>query len=304
MEKLLCILIILTSSTMSAQNIELQKEILLETDRQLSKLSSEKGTLEAFLHFISDDAILFPKFGHPIHGKESFVKIISKIDQKSDYNIPKWKPVFADISKAGDFGYTFGRYELVGEEVDGYQDIKYNYYGSVWKKQKDGNWKIIIHAGLISLDSIDFITEKNMQVKFEDKYAEIVETDKKFSKLSTQKGYLQAFYSYIDDNGLVVSENGQAPANKETYQKTIEYYKKNKPKSELTLSWQPLYADISLSGELGYTHGHAKWITKDAKGKNSEGFSYYLSIWKKQADSSFKFVFDVGNRSFERKAKN
>ncbi len=305
MRKVLAVLVSLISTALWSQNLHLQKETLLETDRKLAKLSTEKGTVNALLQFMQDDAIVLPKFGHPIHGRESFRKIILQNQENNNYDIPVWKPVFADISKSGDFGYTFGRYALPEPDTIKYEDIKYNYYGSVWKRQQNGSWKLAIHTGLLNLEGIEILTEKESDnIEFEKEKEAIKEVDRAFSQLSDDKGNLEAFYGFIADDGIAISGNGRPPANKERYRKLIEYYKENKPSSAFELLWEPLFADIAASGELGYTHGHARWSSTDSNGKTESGYGYYLSIWKKQADGSWQFVFDGGNQSPSRKIAN
>jgi ketosteroid isomerase-like protein len=57
-----------------------------------------------------------------------------------------------------------------------------------------------------------------------------------------------------------------------------------------TLSWQPMNAEISKSGDLGFTYGVYELSIKDSVYKGT-----YVSIWKKQNDGSWKFVLDSGN---------
>jgi len=61
------------------------------------------------------------------------------------------------------------------------------------------------------------------------------------------------------------------------------------------LAWKPVYADIAASGDLGYTYGYATWPDKDEKGNKVMRGSKYLTIWKKQADGSWKVAADLGN---------
>lgn len=62
------------------------------------------------------------------------------------------------------------------------------------------------------------------------------------------------------------------------------------PKS---LSWKPVKAEVSSSGDMGYTIGYWEISTNgtdvDANGK-------YLTVWKKQNDGSWKVIADIGNR--------
>jgi ketosteroid isomerase-like protein len=58
------------------------------------------------------------------------------------------------------------------------------------------------------------------------------------------------------------------------------------------LTWEPLYADISVSGDLGYTYGLFASHTKTGK---LLGRGKYVTIWKKQRDGTWKYVLDGGN---------
>jgi len=61
------------------------------------------------------------------------------------------------------------------------------------------------------------------------------------------------------------------------------------------LTWQPTMAFASAAGDLGYTLGtwQSRSYTADGKGQITTG--KYVTIWRKQADGSWKVVFDGGN---------
>jgi ketosteroid isomerase-like protein len=52
------------------------------------------------------------------------------------------------------------------------------------------------------------------------------------------------------------------------------------------------YADISASGNLGYTYGLFNIHTTSG---NLLGRGKYITIWKKQTDGTWKYVLDGGN---------
>jgi len=58
-----------------------------------------------------------------------------------------WIPVGADISASGDLGYTYGTWEFHTKDKDGKPAVDYGNYTSIWKKQKDGNWKVALDMG-------------------------------------------------------------------------------------------------------------------------------------------------------------
>lgn len=55
------------------------------------------------------------------------------------------------------------------------------------------------------------------------------------------------------------------------------------------LAWWPLWAGISRSGDLGFTTGPAS-----ADGK---AFGYYFTVWSRQADGGWKWIYDGGPAS-------
>lgn len=147
----------------------------------------------------------------------------------------------------------------------------------------------ILLCGMIPLLLITSCGEKMDVEKLK---GELIETDRAFSELSKEKGSRFAFYTYLADDGYVLPGKGH-PINKEEYGELLKNSVKTGNKSLLT--WQPIFADIAESGEIGYTHGKYELITTDSTGNEVIKKGYYVSIWKKQPDGNWKFVFDAGN---------
>jgi ketosteroid isomerase-like protein len=62
-----------------------------------------------------------------------------------------------------------------------------------------------------------------------------------------------------------------------------------------TLSWTPIKGEVIGAGDVGYTTGRSVFRQKGADGKVTERRGQYVTIWKKQADGSWKVVFDTGS---------
>ena len=61
-----------------------------------------------------------------------------------------------------------------------------------------------------------------------------------------------------------------------------------------TLTWTPTSADVSESGDLGYTIG--RWErTHRLRDSTVTTRGSYVTIWRKQQDGSWKVVLDIGN---------
>jgi ketosteroid isomerase-like protein len=61
------------------------------------------------------------------------------------------------------------------------------------------------------------------------------------------------------------------------------------------LVWRGDKVGVARSGDLGYTSGTYDWSYTDAEGKSIKDRGKYLTIWKKQADGSWKVLFDMFN---------
>ena len=86
---------------------------------------------------------------------------------------------------------------------------------------------------------------------------------------------------------LALSEVYQAKAEKA--QNKIKAFYEKQP-SGVDLQWSPEFADVS--GNLGYTYGPFTFSLKDSTGKVNEVKGIFHTVWKKQKDGRWKFVWD------------
>ena len=91
-------------------DLEKEKQALMNADIEFSKLSEQQGMNEAFFTYLAKDGVLLRPNSLPIEGIEVIKEHLSK---SPDENFTlTWKPSFADVSKSGDLGYTYGVYEF------------------------------------------------------------------------------------------------------------------------------------------------------------------------------------------------
>jgi ketosteroid isomerase-like protein len=51
------------------------------------------------------------------------------------------------MAASGDFGYTYGTFEFRSRDKEGKLVSNYGKYTSIWKRQKDGSWKVVLDMG-------------------------------------------------------------------------------------------------------------------------------------------------------------
>ena len=111
-------------------------------------------------------------------------------------------------------------------------------------------------------------------------------------KSAADKGS-QGYMSYYADDAVEVPNGHAAIQGKAEIAKTMGFLddKNNR------LTWTPQGADISATGDLGYTYGTYEFRSKDKNGNPTTDHGKYTSIWKLQKDGSWKVVLDMGNSS-------
>jgi ketosteroid isomerase-like protein len=141
-------LLIVVVAVLNAHLVAAPAKDSAETLRQLEadfmKATAERGS-QGYLSYYADDAIEVPNNEAIIHGKTNIAKTMVFLDDKTNHLT--WTPVGADISASGDLGYTYGTYEFRSLDKDGKAVVDRGKYTSIWKKQKDGSWKVVLDMG-------------------------------------------------------------------------------------------------------------------------------------------------------------
>jgi ketosteroid isomerase-like protein len=64
---------------------------------------------------------------------------------------------------------------------------------------------------------------------------------------------------------------------------------------DVKISWTPTLVEVAKSGDLGFSSGTYEFSFKDPSGKTINDKGKYVTVWKKQADGSWKVVRDIFN---------
>ena len=116
---------------------------------------------------------------------------------------------------------------------------------------------------------------------------DMVKTEQAFSKMAQDKSIREAFLAYIADDGLLFRPGA---VNGKSWM--LEHPVPPSDKRPV-LVWQPAFAGMAASGDMGFTTG--PWEAKaDVNDEKPAGFGHFMTVWKKQADGSWKFVVDLG----------
>jgi ketosteroid isomerase-like protein len=258
------------------------RRALVQMEHDFAKAAATKGTRDAFLEFLADDGIIFQP--GPVNGKKFWT------ERQPRKGLLSWEPIFADVSRAGDLGYTTGPWEFRPNGPED-QPVAFGQYFTIWKKQNDGSWKAVLDRGVSSDRAF---SSKVLEFPFKDETsthgfmfdvargkALILKLEDEFSALSARSGAPAAFDHYLADDVRMLRQNVAPLSGKNN---TLILISTNTG----TLTWKPALADVSASGDLGYSYGLFELRKHDVVVEHGS----YVRVWKKKG-SDWRVVADV-----------
>ena len=115
-----------------------------------------------------------------------------------------------------------------------------------------------------------------------DDFEDMVAAERAFAADASARNTRAAFLAALADDGLVFAPG---PSNG---QRVWQARAENKNR----LEWTPELAEISASGDLGYTSGPWRFTADGAE--KPAGFGHFFTIWRKGADGKWKVLVDHG----------
>ena len=118
---------------------------------------------------------------------------------------------------------------------------------------------------------------------------EIMETELKFAKMAEEESIYKAFSTFAAENAVINRDN-QLISGRDAI--SNHYNKPEFTNGDVSLLWEPIFIDVAYSGDLGYTYGHYTYTYRDSLGNSIESKGIFHTIWKKQPDGRWRYVWD------------
>ena len=278
----LCAILFLLCLAPSAATAETTPEeaarAMVEAERKFYQTGQEQGTRAAFLAFLADDGIVFRP--GPVNGKATWEK-----RPETGFDLI-WEPTFAVMARSADFGYDTGPAKWRANK----KEEKFSGYGqfiSIWKKQKDGSWKVALDVGIenseptgksetlrtiLPADSktpADLNAAQKSRWDAQQIFAEAAKSDSAAATLASAADEIRVF------------RDGHFPAIGKEAARTLLTQTGGK------MTVQMLGADMSRSADLSYTYGKYS----QARDKGAEQ-GHYFQIWQTDNAGAWKLVLD------------
>lgn len=119
------------------------KMLLFSLEARFARDVAKRGGA-AFADWFADDGVTLGNGAAPVMGK--FAIATSTTWSPKDYQLI-WTPTDAVMGPSGDMGYTWGHYEGHSKDAAGNPITTSGRYITIWRKQPDGTWKVVLDAG-------------------------------------------------------------------------------------------------------------------------------------------------------------
>ena len=137
-------LILAIAAALAATAPAAKEDVLIQADKDFAKAAAERG-VEGFLSFFAEDSTILPKMAAPITNKAGITAAHRKNWAQPGFSL-EWTPLKAVLARSGELGYTYGTYVRKILE-DGKQVTETGKYVTIWRRQRDGSWKVELDTG-------------------------------------------------------------------------------------------------------------------------------------------------------------
>ncbi|MCB0279079.1 MAG: hypothetical protein KDD94_06245 [Calditrichaeota bacterium] len=253
---------------------------MVETERRFGRRCAEIGQHQATYEAMADNGILFRE--DPVNGKQNISST------KAPPLILKFDPEFADMSLAGDMGFTSGPWEFQSA-LPLKEPIQYGYYATIWQKQANGEFKVAIaHAIGIGKAMPNGYT---YQLKPSDEPTDLgkvyprgerlLDVDNQFRSKWVAKNDPDLYVGYFSEGFIFYRHNSFPLRLRSDVLRDISNLKR--------LDWKVIGSDQSKSNDFGYSYGSYSQEMKTGESENG----YYIRYWKRNNIGEWRVFADM-----------
>lgn len=266
---------------------------LIEAERSFARTSEERGIREAFLTWLAPDAIVFRP--EPVEGRPVYERM-----DPAGPAVLTWRPEFAEVAASGELGYTTGPYELRPRRDA--EPSAFGHYVSVWKKQIDGDWKVLLDIGVqhgrpaasspggeVESPAVSGTERFLSAEQLRDERDAFSPMAASFDARAAGEG-LRRFLSKMATEDIRVYRPGRAPVVGRARIKEIVREGDGLVAGGTHDNRAGSHCDVAWSGDLAYSYGTFSFIRRDTR--KAETISF-LRLWRKDASGRWKVCLDI-----------
>ncbi len=251
---------------------------LIATEREFAATSVTDGPRSAFLQYFSDSVVTFNP--EPQKGTAS-------LRSGPDFGPLEWEPEIAEVSAAGDMGYTSGPYHAT--RPDG--SVAWGHYHSVWGRPPGGGWKVLLDMGGPHGEPPPVGEVERAGVRIGSarlargaSAGDLLAHDRAYQVAYREHGRSAALEKFAAER-LRAYRYGQLPLPGRSAADSDQAARHE------SMEWNPVGGGVAVSGDLGYTYGTGR-MTRDGMEGGLRTVSY-SRIWRRDPAGTWRIVLEA-----------
>lgn len=266
---------------------------MIEAERAFAARALVIGWKDAFLEFFALNAVGFAD-GRPGSAREQIAK---NPDPPKDLQLI-WEPRYGDVAASGELGYLTGPVRNVRASRDGGKP-RFSNYLSVWKRQKDGTFKVVMDVGVNTPNAVPFpagfarAPHKNRFTGDYDESTPPLGTADELLNSALKTNQLRAYRARLAE-GVRFHRQNQMPI--VGTQAAIKWLASQRAVS----SADSRFSEAARSGDLGYTWGTftvaPRAVRAGGRGQSQTvnvQAGFYVRVWVRERSGQWKVALDV-----------
>ncbi len=251
---------------------------MADAERAFAARATVVGWKQAFLDYFADSAVGFDGTGAGLAKDQ----IRSLPDPPRDVQL-LWEPRFGDIAASGELGWLTGPSTSINPSRDQGQP-RHGNYASVWKRQVDGSFKVVMDVGVNQPAPVRFapgFSRAPQAGRFAgdgaNATATLVEADRSLTR-AVATNPANAYRGRLA-TGARLHRHDVPPRIGE---RDILTWLATQPPAP---PGEHRFAEAARSGDLGYTWGRL--------GVAPGASTFYVRVWSRTADGTWRVALDV-----------
>jgi len=117
---------------------DVDRQAIRQSTEQVIKIANESKDWTSYTNlYYTETAVVNPPNAEPIRGREAIISWLQSFPPFSNFKVEQ-----AEVGGVGDFAYVYGTYSMVITLPDSMPVQDKGKYLEVWKRQRDGSWKV------------------------------------------------------------------------------------------------------------------------------------------------------------------
>ena len=256
---------------------------MADAERAFARAATAVGWRDAFLEYFADDAISLTPEVSP--AKDGLRK-----QPSTPFSIFElvWEPRTGEVAASGDLGWLTGPSTSVSRK-SAEPRTSHGCYLSVWRKQPDGTWRVLIDVGANAPEPVSFppgFTRTTIDEPYKGKDGKaaagksLADADRDLNERIAVTGFARAFDARLAPASRL-HRPGSVPALGRAA--IVKWLEQNAASGIAT----NIGLESSASGDFGYTHG--RFEVREPKAVAGA----YLRLWNRDAAGRWWLTVDV-----------